>query len=275
MAVGGQGGGGGAEAGQGGAFGGQGGASQGGQGPASPDGSGPAAPGDGGIRGRKVLLVVGSENGNSQRGEGIGDRFMRARLSEDLGHQVSLGNDNASAASLRAAAEAADLVMVSESVSSAFLQDKLKPVGTPIVNCEAFIQDEMGLTPPGPPGDPGEPDRFALGVKAAETRIDIVDPTHPLAAGLMGSVAVYKEPKQVTWGQVGEGAKVVATLPGDPEGVAIYVYEKGSALRDGTQAAGRRIGFFLEDDDVTGTANLMTEAGFALIDAAITYGLSP
>jgi hypothetical protein len=246
---------------------------------ASPDGGGQGGSGgrDGGpaSAGRNVLLVVGDENGTSMRGEGTGDRFVRNRLEMQLGHKVTLGGDNASAADLRAAAAQADLVIVSESVGSAMLQAKLKPVATPILNYEAFIQDEMGLTPPGPPGDPGLPASFALGVKANETRIDIVAPMHPLAAGTMGTVTVYNAPKSITWGKVAATAEVVATLPGDRAGVAIYVYRKGARLQDGTTAAGLRVGFFLEDDDTTGTANLMTEDGLRLLDAAVKFALDP
>jgi hypothetical protein len=166
-------------------------------------------------------------------------------------------------------------VLVSESVGSALLQGKLKPVSKPIVSYEAFIQDEMGLTPPGPPGDPGLPAQFALGVKAADTRIDIVMPNHPLAAGLTGTVTVYKMPREVTWGKVAATAEIVATLAGDTTGPCIYVYRKGARLHDASIAAGLRVGFFLEDDDKTGTANLMTDDGLRLLDAAVRFALDP
>jgi hypothetical protein len=231
------------------------------------------ANGDGAPAARVVLLVVGTENGMNMRGAGIGDRFIKTHLETALGHTVMLANDNASAADLRAAAAQADLVIVSESVSSAVLQNKLKSLPEPILNYEAFIQDEMGLTPPGPPGDPGEPANFALGVKANEARIDIVNDLHPLAAGLSGTVTVYSAPKSVTWGKVAESAEVVATLPGDRAGVAIYVYRKDARLQDGSAAAGVRVGFFLEDDDVTGTANLLTANGLRLFDAAVRFTL--
>jgi hypothetical protein len=223
--------------------------------------------------GAAILFVVGSSNGTTARGDGIGDKFTRQRLETVLHHRVTLTDDTASAAMLQMLAQRADLVIVSESVSSAFLLGKLKPVTQPILNYEAFIQDEMGLTAPGPPGDPGLPAQFALGVKADETRIDIVNPNHPLAAGLMGTVAVYKMPKSITWGKVAASAEVVATLPGDRPGAAIYVYRKGTPLFDNTPAAGLRVTIFLEDDDVTGTANLMTDDGLRLFDAAVKYSL--
>jgi hypothetical protein len=232
-----------------------------------------AAPDDAHLAGKRIVFVVGDSNGTVSPGEGIGDRFVRARL-EGQGHAITVVPDVTAEEMLVPLANQADLVLVSESVLSMNLLAKLKPVTTPILNYEAFIQDDLGLTPPGPPGDPGLPDQFALGVKDSDTRIDIVAPNHPLAAGLEGTVAVYKEAKELTWGKVAATAEVIATLPGDPTGATIYVYKKGALLQDGTAAAGLRIGFFLEDDNVTGTPNLMTEQGLTLFDAAVRYATS-
>jgi hypothetical protein len=44
-------------------------------------------------------------------------------------------------------------------------------------------------------------------------------------------------------------------------------------LFDGTTAAGLRVGFYLEDDNVTGTPNFMTADGRKLFDAAVAYAL--
>jgi hypothetical protein len=93
-----------------------------------------------------VLLIVGDDNGTAVPGQGTGDLFIRNRLEKVLGYRVILGIDGTSPDELRTAAESADLVVVSESTLSMKLQDKLKPVTTPIISYEAFIQDEMGLT---------------------------------------------------------------------------------------------------------------------------------
>jgi hypothetical protein len=220
--------------------------------------------------GHSILFVVGTNNGSVAAGQGIGDKVVRARL-EGQGHRLTLAADTMAAGPLLQAASAAELVLVSESVSSANLQGKLKTTPAPILSYEAFIQDEMGLTPPGPPGDPGLPANFALGVKMMDTKIDIVDPAHPLAAGLSGTVTVYLEPREVTWGKVAPTAEVVATLAGDPAGVCIYVYRKGAKLYDGTLAAGMRVGIFLEDDDKVGTPNVLTVEGLRLFDTAVAF----
>jgi hypothetical protein len=225
--------------------------------------------------GSNILLVVGDENGTSEPGKGIGDVFIINRLETELGHNVKLGFDDAPADELQRAAAEADLVIVAESVTSRKLLDKLKPVETPIINYEAFVQDDMGLTALEPSGDPGEPPEFAYGARDEETSITIVATSHPLAAGKTGDVAVYREPKQITWGTVANSAEVVAILPGEKRGATIYVYRKGSELFDGSIAAGLRIGFFLEDDDETGTANMLTGDGLLLFDTAVKFALEP
>ncbi|MFC2113111.1 hypothetical protein ACFLTA_07570 [Bacteroidota bacterium] len=224
-------------------------------------------------KGSNILLVVGDENGTSEPGKGIGDVFTIARLKDVLGHNVILGFDHDPADKLQKAAAEADLVIVAESVSSAKLLTKLKMVETPIINYEGHIQDDMGFTALVPAGDPGEPSECAYGVRDLETKISIVDPGHPLAAGFKGDVKVYTEPKQITWGTVAISADVIAILPGDKRGATLYVYPKGAILIDGTKAAGLRVGFFLEDDDETGTANLMTEDGLHLFDEAVKFAL--
>ena len=94
------------------------------------------------------------------------------------------------------------------------------------------------------------------------------------AAGLSGQVKVYSQLKEITWGKVAPTAEVIATLATDTSGASIYVYRKGSRLFDGSLATGLRIGFFLEDDNVTGTPNLMTADGLTLFDRAVAFGLA-
>jgi hypothetical protein len=228
---------------------------------------------EGSVPGKTILLVVGDDNRTAVPGEGTGDIFIRNRLEKVLGHKVILGVDSTSSEKLYAVAESVDLVIVSESSTSMLLKNKLKPVSTPVINYEAFIQDEMGLTAVERPGDPGEPEDFAYGVRGKDTGIDIVMPDHPLAAGLMGHVVIYREPRQVSWGKVGRSAKVIATLTGKKEAATIYIYNKGDKLFDGTSAAGMRIGFFLEEENVTGTSNFMTGEGLRLFDAAVKFAL--
>lgn len=227
-----------------------------------------------GLQSSTILFIVGDDNGTAIPGQGTGDLFIRNRLEKVLGYKVILAVDTTSLANLRSVAESADLVIVSESPHSLKLQNKLKSVTTPIISYEAFIQDEMGLTATELPGDPGEPENFNYGVREKDTAIDIIMPGHPLAAGLKGQVKVYREPREVTWGKVGRNAKVIATLNGKKEAATIYLYNKGDELFDGTIAAGMRIGFFLEEENKTGSSNFMTEEGLRLFDASVKFALN-
>jgi hypothetical protein len=224
--------------------------------------------------GAKVLVIYGNSNGTVNEGSySLGDAWVKQRLETALHHQVRFMWDQTSKELMLAAADTSDLVMVLESTTSTYLTDKLKTTPVPIMNCEAMIQDDMGLTATGTSCDPGPPSKCPYGVVDSAADIVIKDSTHPLAAGLHGQVHVYSALKEINWGKVAATAHVIATLASDPSGAAIYTYEKGSKLFDGTTAAGLRIGFFVEDDNKTGTATLFTPEGIQLFDAAVNYGL--
>ncbi len=228
---------------------------------------------DEGIAAGNILLIVGDENGTVAMGMSIGDVFIRNRLESVLGHNVINMEHGAPADEMLAAAAKADLVLIVESVGSSEVGNKITSVATPIINSEAFLQDEFGLTATAPSGDPGGPADFAYGAKDQQTSLEIVAAGHPLAAGLTGTVRVYREPKQINWGKVAPSAEVIATLSGDEEGKALYLYRKSAKLFNGDTAPGLRIGFFIENDNETGTANLMTENGLRLCDAAVKFAL--
>jgi hypothetical protein len=97
---------------------------------------------------RNILMVVGNENGVVNYGTSIADVFVKNRLELDMGHTVTRMRDNAPADSLLMAANAADLVIIAESVTSGALNTKIVSTATPIFSYEAFLQDEFGLVNP-------------------------------------------------------------------------------------------------------------------------------
>jgi hypothetical protein len=221
-------------------------------------------------------MVVGNANGTVTPGNlGPGDSFIRARLESTLGHTVTVRYDTATGSSLRSSADASDLVIIVESVTSTSLTSKLKSTTAPVLNYEGFIQDDMGFTAQGAGCDPGPPSPTCpFGSVANHHRLRIRTPAHALAAGFSDTVTVYSVTNlELTWGTVAASADVVATLVDDTTGAVIYVYQPGDTLFDGSVAAGLRIGYFLEDDNVTGTPNFMTADGLTLFDAAVAYGL--
>ena len=92
-----------------------------------------------------------------------------------------------------------------------------------------------------------------------------------LRAGQTGTIQFYSRGGEITWAPDGDlpGSAIVIALLGSPTNgrTAIYAFEKGAALADGSPAAGRRVYFGLYDD----TFVLLTPAGLALFDAAVAW----
>ncbi len=205
----------------------------------------------------------------------IADDALKAFM-EGLGHTVTYFDDDEDEAATEAAAAAADLVYISESVGSGGIREEITEIETPMIVGEPWGWDEMGLTYGGGADE-----------NTVTTDIEIVNPGHPLAAGLSGTVAVLTEITGVLGdchlgkGIAGEDATVIATATladGETYDI-IFVYEKGAALpvapTDGSPqvAADIRICFgFHEWCDP-----LYSENAYALLGAAVKYvfGVKP
>jgi hypothetical protein len=171
-----------------------------------------------------------------------------------------------------------DVLYISSSMASSDTRDKYEDSAVGIVCSEnALIHDNnvgnFMLSDAG-----GNQDMIT-----DRQKITIVDPTHPLAAGLSGEVTVFNSAEN-NWWQFGRsplaaGVDLVANMvlpesdpPPDPQH-AIFAADVGAQLLgDGTPgspmtAAGRRVFFFLSD---FGSFDLTTE-GFMLFDAAIQW----
>ncbi len=193
---------------------------------------------------------------------------------EGLGHTVTYFDDNEDEATTEAAAAAADVVFISESVSSNLIRTEITEIETPMVVGEPWGWDEMGLGLT----DGGDGDDASV-----TTNIEIVNPGHPLAARLSGTVAVLTDitgflgPCHLGRGIAGDEATVIAraTLADGQTYDVIFVYEKGAALplapADGSPqvAADIRVCFgFHEWCDP-----LFNDNAYALLEAAVNYAL--
>ncbi len=229
------------------------------------------------------LLVVLSFSANEAMGADIlfiaamdepfieGDDALKAFL-EGLGHTVTYFDDGEDEAASEAAAAAADVVFISESVSSAGIRTEITEIETPMVITEAWGYDEMGLTL-----GTGE------GIDVATTDIEIVEPGHPLAAGLSGTVSVLTDlasnrgPARFATGRAGNEATVIATATLS-DGVTydvIFVYEKGATLpvppADGSARVAADIRVCLGFDEQSYL--VWNENAYALLEAAINFAL--
>lgn len=243
--------------------------------------------------GMNILIVCGDENRTYAKCTSLDDRFLELHLRLDFGHRVTKLPDDTAEAEMRAAADAADLVIIPESVLSNSVGKKLTATSTPLINMEAFLQDDFLLVDPnGVAVDPGSPEGGAggtieaptgvvrvghFGAIADETDIVIVDPSHPLAAGLSGRITVYTLPAEINWAAkevLAPGVKSVAALTDFPEAQAIYFVLPGDALFDGSPSPNLRIALFTENDNDLGTYHRMTKDGHRLFDAAINWALT-
>jgi hypothetical protein len=151
------------------------------------------------------------------------------------------------------------LVLISGTIDSAMLGNKLRLVNVPVISLEPNIMDEMSMS-------------SSSGTAGQQTQITIVDPAHPLAGDLQGTVTVYSSPASIVFGSPASGAQVVATVVGSSARAAIYGYPPGAALVGGTPAPAKRIAFFANDNQ----AGLsLSAAGFTLFDAAVAWALTP
>ncbi|MHC4594428.1 MAG: LamG-like jellyroll fold domain-containing protein [Planctomycetota bacterium] len=189
-----------------------------------------------------------------------------------LGHTVIPIDDQESEADTEAAAQAADidLVYISETVGSGGIKNEITEIDVPMIIGEPWAWDEMGLDTGGGGGN-----------NVATTDITIVNPAHPLAAGLSGTVAVLtdvsKDGAIARFARcfVGGDGIAIATWT-DAAGTifdVVMVYEKGDKLAqkpaDGSSinAANTRIGIGFDERSF----ELWNDNAFLLLEAAINY----
>jgi len=215
--------------------------------------------------GADILFVIG-EPAELHGGDAVIKHFF-----EKLGHTVVYFDDDEDEGTTESAAAAADLVYISESVSSDKIKNEITEVETPIIVAEPNCFYEMGMST----------------VEAARQRpdsvnISIVNPDHLLAAGYSGNVAVFAEPDE---GMIipgpstaGGDAIVIAKASGNRQKNAdvYFVYNKGAALArpagdgSGQVAADIRIGFFAASPKAQA---LLFLQGYDLLEAAVNYAI--
>jgi hypothetical protein len=179
------------------------------------------------------------------------DGLLRSRLF-DLGYAVV----TKTAAQVQAAqADSAEIVVVSDSVVPSEVDSRLTNTKTPVVALSDGLWSLLkmvntGSTEIGP---------------ATGTQINIIAPTHPLAAGLSSLVSVA-DVTGIHWGKPAATGTNVATVPGDATKSTIFGYQTGTAMA-GLNAPGRRVGWFADAD----LATSLKPDGWKLFDAAIRW----
>jgi hypothetical protein len=153
------------------------------------------------------------------------------------------------------------LVVISPSVAPATVAIKYRNVLAPVLVMEVGVFDDMQMT--------GRGEQMAFGTTAGrQIAIAADQQTHPLAAGLSGTVAVSTGNSPLNWGVPSAAAVVAATLVNTPQRAAIFGYTAGATMQ-GLAAPAKRLGFF------AGATDTLTPDGERLFQAAVDWLLAP
>jgi hypothetical protein len=166
------------------------------------------------------------------------------------------------------------LVVVSETCTSTAINSRLLTLAVPVINYEPFIADDMGFT--GPTQD------VNYGLSSGSNRITIDQPAHPIAAGLSGTVTISTLPDTQPnagfgWGIPGGTGVKVASIYGESTHGALYCWDVGSTLYNGTAAPARRVQLWGSGPNGTWLGGVPADTwnanGWQLFDAAVTWAI--
>jgi hypothetical protein len=163
------------------------------------------------------------------------------------------------------AADGYSLVLISATVSSGTVAGNMPELTTleiPIINWEPFIYDMLGFQELDGSEFPVYPD-------SSDNQIEIVNNTHPLAAGLpLGIVQISDTLINVSYGSPQGDVIKIAVDNTDTTRVLLFGYEKGAEMFSGN-APERRVGTYLLND----VARSMNKNGWMLFDASVMWAM--
>jgi uncharacterized repeat protein (TIGR01451 family) len=193
-----------------------------------------------------ALFVVGNTTLSSV------DTAIKTRL-QNLGLNVVV---KLATAAVTADATGKRIVVISDSVTPANVTTKFKTVTVPVVTLDPQLFDDMGMTTTATTN---------FGTTATQKNVTITNATHPMAAGLSGTVQVTSATTTFGWGVVNANAAKIATLTTDVTKATSFGYDI-NAVMPGLTAPRRRVGFFY-----TSSSSGLTVNGGLLFDNAIKW----
>jgi hypothetical protein len=198
----------------------------------------------------RVLMVVGTDPLTG------GDNAIRDRL-RNLGYSTVIVE---AASATVADANGADFGFISRTTHAVDFNAAFRELPLPLMVPEYGLYSFLGMTGPTLDTDWGA-------LTLATTDLLVTDPSHPLAAGLSGTVTVMTPGTGLYgFGVPAAGAAKVATPAGKDGLYAIFGYERGADMA-GLAAPARRVGWFVDKD----AATRLTASGWALFDAAVKW----
>ena len=157
-----------------------------------------------------------------------------------------------------------DIVFISDTANDA-VGGNLCAIRAPIMAVKPSMYDELNMTNP-PPDN---------GLEPTQTDIDIVDPGHPIASGLSGTVSVFTSSNDMGWGIPLAGAQSVASLAGDPTRATLFAYQGNISCLPAVPI--RRVAFPLTTTwpPPPMPEGTLTPDGWTLFDAAVLWAAVP
>ena len=148
------------------------------------------------------------------------------------------------------------VVVISDTVSPTNVNTKFRAVAIPVVTLDPQLFDDMGMTAT-------TSDNF--GTTSSQKNVTISNASHPMAAGLSGTIQVTSSNTTFGWGKINVNGVKIATLTTDTTKATSFGYET-NAVMPGLTAPRRRVGFFY-----TASSSALTANGGLLFDNAIKW----
>ena len=193
-----------------------------------------------------ALLVVGNTTLNSV------DTAIRTRL-QNLGLNVVI---KSATSAVSADATGKRVVIISDTVSPTNVNTKFRAIAVPVVTLDPQLFDDMGMT---------ATTSGNFGTTSSQKNVTISNASHPMAAGLSGTVQVTSANTTFGWGKINANGLKIATLTTDTTKATSFGYET-NAVMPGLTAPRRRVGFFY-----TASSSALTVNGGLLFDNAIKW----
>lgn len=205
---------------------------------------------NGAYRRRAVMMIVGSQAFAPT------DLILSVKLSDS---EFDIVSEPASDLTGEILESIIRFALISETVTSSELPSWLSTIEKPILTLEPGALDELGMTHEGWDRTQGA----ELGASTVRLHAG-----GPIDLGFSGELVVTDGGAKLGWGVPATcDAFTVAELASAPGHWAVFGYEAGAKLADGSRAPAARVAFFAAD----GTPQRMNDDGWNLFAATLSY----
>jgi lysophospholipase L1-like esterase len=199
--------------------------------------------------GPDALVVLNTTPGLAAK---AADALLVERIRSHGFDVTTVDDDTATGAS-----DGYELIFVSGTTDGAKIGNRFAAAAVPVVTTQRTLLDDLGMTA-----------SSGFGTATSATNINVPASSHPLAAQLRGIVPVTTVATTLSWGRPASSAVLVASTTGDATKATVFGYESGASMATRVAPA-RRVSLFLSGT----TASSLTNQGWALVDAAISWAV--